>query len=174
MIDGIFHQRLEDKLETGQVKDLILCLHGISKLIFIAHVLNHKVVSHMLQLIPDSYDALSPAEADAEKPGQGRHDAHRVSQVLIFNHPHYDVQSVIQEMGVNLRLEGVELALSLGFMLRHNIVHKPPYLPGHVLYGIAQMLYLVGAAAPDLCLQITCLNFIDRFLQLLDWVCYPG
>ena len=108
----------------------------------------------MLQLIPDSYDALSPAEADAEKPGQGRHDAHRVSQVLIFNHPHYDVQSVIQEMGVNLRLEGVELALSLGFMLRHNIV--------------------VGAAAPDLCLQITCLNFIDRFLQLLDWVCYPG
>ena len=77
-------------------------------------------------------------------------------------------------MGVNLRLEGVELALSLGFMLRHNIVHKPPYLPGHVLYGIAQMLYLVGTSAPDLCLQIACLNFIDGFLQLLDGVRYPG
>ena len=43
-----------------------------------------------------------------------------------------------------------------------------------MVYGIAKMLYLVGAAAPDLCLQISCLKFIDRFLQLLDWVCYPG
>ena len=49
----------------------------------------------MLQLIPDRYDALSPAEADAEEPGQSRHYPHRVGQILIFNHPHNDVQGII-------------------------------------------------------------------------------
>ena len=47
-------------------------------------------------------------------------------------------------MGVDLGLQRIEFLLSLGLMLRHNIVHQHPDLSGHAVDGGPQVLYLIG------------------------------
>ena len=61
-----------DTLQS-QIHHILIRLYGVGEFILIPHVLDHQVIAHMLQLIPDRDDTFSFAQADAEKPGQGRH-----------------------------------------------------------------------------------------------------
>ena len=88
----------------------------------------------MLQLVPNRNDVPPSGKTNAEKPGQCRDQAHCLSGLFIFYHPDNDVQGIVQKMGIDLGLKGVELCLSLGLMLRRSLLRQALHLPDHFLH----------------------------------------
>ena len=61
VIDRILHERLEDQLHARELHDILIRLDLISKTVLKPHVLDHQIVSHMFQLIPNGNNALPTA-----------------------------------------------------------------------------------------------------------------
>ena len=54
-------ERLEDQLHARELHDILIRLDLISKTVLKPHVLDHQIVSHMFQLIPNGNNALPTA-----------------------------------------------------------------------------------------------------------------
>ena len=100
----------------------------------------------VLQLIRQRDDAAAAAERDAEEPRQCRQHDDGLLRAAVFGHPHDAIEGIIQEVGVDLALQDVELAAALFLLLLQDVVHQMAHGGDHRLDGTAQVGDLVGAA----------------------------
>ncbi|MNC40851.1 hypothetical protein D3C75_895910 [compost metagenome] len=113
MDNGIFHKRLQSQLGDIKLHHIRRGLDGIIQPLPPAELLNLQVAGNMLQLFFDSDKAVSIGEPDAE---HLPHQLQNPAQLILsrFNgHPVQLIQHVIQKMGIDIGLEGLDLRLPL-------------------------------------------------------------
>ena len=167
VIDGVFQDRLDDQLDG--IQSLHTLLHGdvCGEFVFIPHFLNGQIVPGVLQLVLDGDDAAALAEGYAEKSCQRRQHGHRLLRPSVFRHPYHAVQRIVEEMGIDLRLQHVQLAAPLFLLLPENVLHQMTHGGHHGLHGAAEMLHLVRAVHIEIHGLRALFQLTHRKLQLL-------
>lgn len=100
----------------------------------------------MLQLLGDGYKLVPAADADAEKPREGVYHFDGVGVSALFAHPGDGVEGVVEEVGVYLSLQGLQLRLAEVYFLLADGGHELLDAQDHVLEGVGELLDLPRAA----------------------------
>ena len=122
----------------------------------------------VLQLVRQGDDALSPAERDAEQPGQGGDHLDGLLIAARLGHPNDGIQSVIEEVGIDLGLEDLQLTSALLPLLLDDVVHQVPHGGHHGPDRVAQALHLIATSLLDLHVLPARLQLLDGLLQTAD------
>ena len=97
----------------------------------------------MLDLLGDGDKLVPPADTDAEQPGQRMNHFDRIRVASLLTHPRNGIQGIIEEMGVDLSLERLQLRFAqIDFFLTHSR-HQPLDAQDHVSKGIRQLPHLL-------------------------------
>jgi len=124
VVDGVLHDGLDHQLDGGEIFRLSGAVDPITELILVAHLLNQEIVAHMLQLILHRDDVAALGKADAEKAGQSGDHPYGVLPLSVFDHPDNDIQRIIEKMGIDLCLKGIEFTFLLLLVLPHQQVAR--------------------------------------------------
>ena len=89
---------------------------------------------------------MTAADADAEQLRQGVDHLHRLGIAPLLTHPGDGVEGIIEEVGIDLGLEGLEFGLSEVDLLPADRVHQLLDFHHHVAEGFRELLHLQRAA----------------------------
>ena len=121
----------------------------------------------VFQLVLEGDDALAPAQGDAEEPCQRGDHLDGLVIPACLGHPDDRIQGIVEEMGVDLGLEHLQLAAALLPLLLDDVVHQVAHGGHHGADGVAQPLHLIAARL------FFNLHVLLARLQLLDGVLQP-
>ena len=116
----------------------------IVELILIADLLDIEVVGNVCDLFFDRDDVLPVAQANAEHICQGVHQTHDILRIVVAGHPADGIQRIVEEMRLDLLLEGLHLCGPLVLLLhidhldqlvdaRNHVVKALPKLPDFIV-----------------------------------------
>ena len=145
MVDGIFNDGLQGDLVAVVIQAPRVHVKFIGELVFVAVLLDLEIALGVLDLLGDGDELVAAADADAEQPCQGVHHIHRVGVPPPLAHPGDGVQGIIQKMGVDLGLEGLQLSLAQVDLLLAHGGHELLNPQHHVPEGLGELPDLPGA-----------------------------
>ena len=115
----------------------------------------------MLQLILHADDRPPFGKADAEKFGKLRDHIGGIVVPLRFYHPGNGIQRIVEEMGIDLALQGIQLASPSLILFPDDLLHQALYPLIGSLDGISQVPDLLRAADIDF-------RLLSRFVLLTE------
>ena len=104
----------------------------------------------MTDLVPDGNDGPSVADTDPQEAGQLADHVNSTLVMASLDHPDHRVQGIVEEMGIDLGLEGVQLTPSLFLLLRKDVLHQLIDLLNGGPERPAQVFHLLRASDIDL------------------------
>ena len=132
MVDRVFDNGLQRNLVAQVVQALLLHVEGIGKLILIAVGLDLQIALGMLQLAADGDKLVAAADADAEQPRQRIDHLDGLGISPLLAHPCDGVKRIIEEVRVDLRLQGAQLRLAQVDLLGTHLLHEALDLHDHL------------------------------------------
>ena len=145
MVNRVFNDRLERDLVAEVIEAALVNLEAIGKLILVAHGLNLQVALRVLHLAADGDELMTLADADAEQLRQRVYHHDRFLVLPPLAHPRNGVERVVEEMRVDLRLQGSELRFAEVHLFGAHGRHQLLDLPHHVRKRGRQILHLAHA-----------------------------
>ena len=169
VVDGVLHQRLQDQLVHPQRKQLLRHVDFVVQLVLVAHLLDVEVAAHVIHLVREGDDLPAPAQADAEQAGQRAHQPHDLVGLVLLRHPADGIQGVVEEVGLDLGLQGADLGLTLLLLLPVHQVQQVANVVHHAVEAAAQLVNLAGVALRiELHVQIAPLGLAHQPPELAD------
>ena len=132
MVNCVFNDRLERNLVAEVIQTALVDLEAVGELVLVAHRLNLQVALRVLHLVADGDELMALADADAEQLRQRVYHHDRFLVLPPLAHPRNGVERVVEEMRVDLRLQGSELRFAevhlFGAHGRHQLLDFPHHV----------------------------------------------
>ena len=152
MIEGVLHQGLQGDLgDPVGIKfrgDIYLIVQDI----LVADLLDLQIAAGMAQLFLDGNVVLSFIKAGPEETGQGSDQADDLVFLFRFRQPDDGVQGIVEEMGIDLGLEQLQLRPAQVFLFSGDLGDQLLELVDHFIDVLAQFPDL--RAVFDMCADI--------------------
>ncbi len=168
VIESVFDQRLQRQLQRRGIGNCGVNFHAVAQNVAIAHLLHGQVAAHMFHFIGDGYPVLALAQRDTKETRERLHERNDLILLARFGLPDDGVERVVEEVGVDLCLEHLELGF---FQLRLLIdfgVEQVANLPHHEIETDAQLRQLVGVCVSDEGSHIALRNLRGGVVQPFD------
>ena len=130
----VFHQRLQSQLDNAcVVKHRVLNGYVNVKKLNIADLLNGDIVVKEIQLLAYGYLFIKALCHVFQQGGQGGHHPDDPCAVLHGGNPLDGIQGIIEEMGVDLGLEHLDLQVHLLLLIPDPVFHQGGHVGGHLV-----------------------------------------
>ena len=124
MVDGVFYDGLQGDLVAQVIQAFLFRSELIMKLVLEPLRLDLQVAFRMLQFAPDGDQLVSAADTDSEQPRQSVDHLDSLRIFPLLTHPGDRVQSVIQEMRVDLDLQCFQFCFAEIDLLFPDLCHQ--------------------------------------------------
>ncbi len=168
MVDGVLDQGLDEELqdpvavEFGVEGDLVV------ELVLVPDLLDRQVALDVLELVPDGDDLAPPVDPEAEELRQGARHVDGLIAFAQLHEPDDGIEGVVEEVGIDLGLEGAELELPLHLLLPGVLADQiPDLLDGDVAVP-GEVRDLVVRVDGDVDVEVAAFHLLHRPPQRLD------
>ena len=169
MINCILHNWLQYQTNNRYLCNGWICFYLKFQLILVAHLLDREVTSDIFNLLSDCYKLILIADTLSEQSRQRSRHYHHFLILLSFSHPDNRIQRIVQEVWIDLRLQGFQFYFSLLLLLLYILLHQFPYPVRHHIKRSGKTSYfIVGNHLYIFNIKISFLHTFHGITKLLD------
>ena len=169
--DGVLDERLCDELEDRAVQQLLRHVDLQAYGVLVAHVLDLDVRAGVLDLVAEPHRVFPAAKAQLVEARQSVDHRPYLLRLVFQRHPVDQVEGVVEEMGIDLCLQRLELELLHLFSQAVLLVDELLDLGDHDVEALGKLADLVPVLRPERDGEIAVDHFFHARHEVLEPPC---
>ena len=168
MVKSIFHDGLQKQLQDIAVSDLIRNIDLIFHDIAVSGLLDLKISFDMLLLLTERDPVGTGRQTDPEKVAQGACQPDDFFRLPGFGFPHDGIKCIVEEMRIDLGLQGAQLRLPQSFCILFAFFHHGFKTIRHGIDLLCQVSKLHDLRIRDPCIKCSVCQDCRYLLEFID------